>query len=315
MNKVRAVARWGVLLACGAALAQSPLPPQTVGPAYRAQVEQYRKWRMNDDKMNWATLAGLFWLQPGAASFGTAAVSNIVLPRGSAAARVGSFEFQNGEVRVKLERGIAASLNGQPFTGGKLASDRDGKAKPEIMRIGKLEFRVIQRGQRTGIRLKDLASPNLKRYREPEWYPIDPAYHVVARWEPGDGKRTIIVPNVLGDATPVVIAGTAYFTLNGREYALTPYTGDPNKSMEFIFADATTKTETYPAGRMVDVGAVTDGKLVIDFNEAYSPPCAVTAFATCPIAPKENRLTARVRAGAKFGAKERAEHKAPVLPE
>jgi uncharacterized protein (DUF1684 family) len=304
-----------MLLACGVALAQSPLPPQTVGPEYRKQVEQYRKWRMNDDKTNWATLAGLFWLQPGTTSFGTAADNGIALPRGSAPARVGSFEFQNGEVHVLLERGIAASLNGQPFTGGKLASDRDGKTKPEIMRIGKLEFRVIQRGQRTGIRLKDLASPNLKSYREPAWYPIDPAYHIVARWEPGDGKRTIIVPNVLGDATPVTIAGTAHFTLDGKEYGLIPYTGDPNKSMEFIFADATTKQETYPAGRMIDVGPVVDGKLVLDFNEAYSPPCAVTAFATCPIAPKENRLPVAIRAGAKFGAKERAERKAPVLPE
>lgn len=296
-----------------AALAQSPLPPQTVGPDYGAQVAQYRKWRMNDDKVNWATLAGLFWLQPGTTSFGTAAENGIVLPRGAAPARVGAFEFQNGEVRVMLAQGIAATLDGKPFTGGVLASDRG--RKPPLLRIRNLEFRIIQRGERTGVRLKDLASPNLRRYREPQWYAVDPSYHLVARWEPGDGKRTIIVPNVLGDATPVVVAGTAYFTLNGKEYGLIPYTGDPNKSMEFIFADATTKAETYPAGRMFDAGPVTDGKLVIDFNEAYNPPCAVTVFATCPLAPKENRLDAAVRAGAMFGAKERAEHRAPVLPE
>lgn len=298
-----------------AAFAQSPLPPQTVGPDYRQQVEQYRKWRMNDDKMNWATLAGLFWLKPGATSFGTADDNGIMLPRGTAPAHVGSFEFQNGQVRVTLAKGVAATVDGKPFAGGVLASDRDGVQKQPRMRIRNLEFRIIQRGQRTGVRLKDFASSNLQRYREPEWYAVDPAYHVVARWEPGDGKRTMVVPNILGDATPVVIAGTAHFTLDGKEYALIPYTGDPNTSMEFIFADATTKQETYPAGRMIDAGPVADGKLVLDFNEAYNPPCAVTAFATCPLAPKENRLGAPIRAGAKFGPKERAEHKAPVLPE
>jgi uncharacterized protein len=228
-----------------------------------------------------------------------------VLPKGTAAARVGKLFFQQGDVRVELEKGIVATMadnsgTAKPFPGGMIASDHDGRNKPWIMQIGNLQFRIIQRGQRTGLRLKDLANPALKAFHAPDWYPADPAYHVVATWEPGDGKKQIVVPNILGDATPVTVSGTAHFTLNGKQFAMSPVEGDPNKSVEFVFSDETTNKETYPAGRMVDAGPVKDGKIVIDFNEAYNPPCAVTAFATCPIAPKENRLSVPVRAGAKF---------------
>ena len=289
-----------IFCAALAAVAQLPPTPQTIGANYKQEIEHYRAWRVNDDKQNWATLAGLFWLKPGANTFGTAADNALVFPKGKTAAHAGEFDFENGDVTVKLAKGVSGKIDGKPVTTASMKSDKDGAQKPAILEMGTLQMRIIQRGQRTGLRLKDLANPTLKTFHPPQWYPVDTAYHVVATWEPGDGKRKIIVPNVLGDATPVTVSGTAHFTLNGKQYAMIPFEGDPNKSVEFIFSDETTNKETYPAGRMVDAGPVKDGKIVIDFNEAYNPPCAVTAFATCPIAPKENRLAAPVRAGAKY---------------
>jgi uncharacterized protein len=283
-----------------AAIAQPPQTPQTIGPNYRQEIQKYRAWRVNDDKQNWATLAGLFWLKPGVNTFGTAADNALVFPKGTTAAHAGEFDFENNQVTVKLAKGVAARIDGKPVTTAPMKSDSDGGQKPAVLDIGTLQMRVIQRGQRTGLRLKDLANPALKSFHAPHWYPADPAYHVVATWEPGDGKKKIVVPNILGDATPVTISGTAHFTLNGKPFAIVPVEGDPNKSVEFVFSDETTNKETYPAGRMVDAGPVKDGKIVIDFNEAYNPPCAVTAFATCPIAPKENRLAVPIRAGAKY---------------
>lgn len=281
-------------------LAQVPPTPQTVGPNYKREIERYRAWRVNDDKVNWATLAGLYWLKPGVNTFGTAADNALVFPKGTAAAHAGEFDFQNGEVTVKLAKGVAGKIDAKPVTTAHMKSDKDGGQKPTLLEMGTLQMKIIERGQRVGLRLKDLANPALKSFHPPQWYPADPAYHVMATWEPGDGKKKIVVPNILGDATPITVSGTAHFVLNGQKLALIPYEGDPNKSVEFVFSDATTNKETYPAGRMVDAGPVKDGKVVIDFNEAYNPPCAVTAFATCPIAPKENRLSVPVRAGAKY---------------
>ena len=280
----------------------APKTSTKTGPAYIKDVQDYRVWRVNDDKQNWATLAGLFWLKPGVNTFGTAADNGLVFPKGSIAAHAGELDFDNGQITVKLAKGVSGKIDGKPVTTAPMKSDKDGaEHKPTLLEIGTLQLKIIQRGQRTGLRLKDLANPALKNFHAPQWYGIDPSYRVTATWEPGDGKKQMIVPNILGDATPVTISGTAHFTLNGKQFAIVPVEGDPKKSVEFVFSDETTNKETYPAGRMVDAGPVTpDGKIVIDFNEAYNPPCAVTAFATCPIAPKENRLSVPVRAGAKY---------------
>ena len=42
-----------------------------------------------------------------------------------------------------------------------------------------------------------------------------------------------------------------------------------------------------------------DGKTIVDFNKAYNPPCVFTPYATCPLAPPENRLDLAVTAGEK----------------
>ncbi len=214
--------------------AAQPPPTPPLGPHYAADIERYRAWRVNDDKVNWVTLAGLFWLKPGAHSFGTSKDNDIVLPAGSTANHAGRLSFDRGEVTVVMNPGVPATIEGKPVNTAKLLSDRSGGNRhPTILQLGRLQLKVIDR---------------------------------------------------------------------------------PARSMMFVFADATTKNETYPAGRMVDAGPVKDGKLEIDFNMAYNPPCAVTTFATCPLAPRENRLSTAVHAGAKFGAKERAAHAAPRLP-
>jgi hypothetical protein len=76
--------------------------------------------------------------------------------------------------------------------------------------------------------------------------------------------------------------------------------GDPGHGLFIIFNDLTRKTETYPAGRFLDTEAVHDGKVTLDFNRAYDPPCALTPYATCPLPPKENQLAVEIMAGEKY---------------
>jgi hypothetical protein len=79
--------------------------------------------------------------------------------------------------------------------------------------------------------------------------------------------------------------------------------GHASTGLFFVFADATSKTDTYPGGRFLKTDPVSNGTVVLDFNRAYSPPCAVTPYATCPLAPKENRLSVAITAGQKFDHK------------
>src|ERR1051326_8033129 len=121
------------ILLTGAAVAQPPQTPQTVGPTYKQEIAKYRAWRVNDDKVNWATLAGLYWLKPGVNTFGTAADNALVFPKGTTAAHAGEFDFQDGAVTVKLAKGVSAKIDGNPVTTAPMRSDKDGGQKPALL--------------------------------------------------------------------------------------------------------------------------------------------------------------------------------------
>ena len=180
--------------------------------------------------------------------------------------------------------------------------DADVTGHASEVSLGTLRMHVIQRGERVGIRVKDLDSPAVKKYRGPIFFPLNPALKITATWIPADGKKMVDVPNVLGDVMPTPVAGEARFKINGQEVALQALGGDPKEGLFFIFKDLTSKTETYPPGRFLQTDAVVNNTVVLDFNEAYNPPCAVTPYATCPLPPKENQLTVAIPAGKNMNA-------------
>jgi uncharacterized protein (DUF1684 family) len=269
-----------------------------IDPAYQASVEKWKAEMAEDLKQNWLPLAGLFWLKPGDNTFGSASSNALVFPANSAPAKGGAFVLQGKEVTVKFASGQTATINGKPATMAKLGSDRSGN--PSEIELGTLRMHVIERGDRVGIRVKDLDSQAVQNYRGAEFFPLNPAYKITATWIPSDGKKTVDVPNVLGDITPTPVAGEAHFKINGQDVTLQALGGDPKEGLFFIFKDLTSKTDTYPPGRFLQTEAVANGTLVLDFNEAYNPPCAVTPYATCPLPPKENQLAVAIPAGEKY---------------
>jgi uncharacterized protein (DUF1684 family) len=296
----RSVVVQGLLLLLAAGAEAQSFPDA----AYRRSFEQWKTELIEDLKQNWLPLAGLFWLKAGENSFGTDPGNAIVLPPGSAPAQAGSFVLEgNGhDVIFKLAPGVHAAIAGQPVGTTKLESDASGKAT--WVELGGLRMKVIVRGTRIGIRVKDLNSPAVRAYPGPEFYPLDLNYRVTATWVPADGKTVVDVPDVLGDLTPTPVAGKVQFTLNGHALELTDLGGNPTKGLFFVLNDSTSKTATYPGGRFLDTDPVVNGKVVLDFNRAYSPPCSVTPYATCPLAPKENRLTVAIDAGQKYDRKQ-----------
>lgn len=281
------------LLSC--ASAQST--PSAPDAAYVQSFEKWKADQVDDLTKNWLPLAGLFWLKPGSNPFGSASDNAVAFPAGPAHA--GKFDLAGKDVTLKLMPETKATLAGNPIAGAvKLDSDISGHASTVAM--GSLQFHVIVRGDRVGIRLKDTESPTAKNFRGLTFYPLDMRYRVKAAWVPSDGKKTIDVPNVLGDVTATPVLGTAIFQIDGQEVRLTDLGGDPAKGLFFVFNDLTAKVDTYPGGRFLETDAVRDGTVMLDFNRAYNPPCAVTPYATCPLAPKENRLQVALPAGEKF---------------
>ena len=290
-------------LICGSLLLASQSTAQTsqasVDTAYRQSFENWKTRLIENRKEEWVSLAGLYWLKPGENTFGSDQTNAVVLPKGLASA--GSFELMGANVTAKFLSGTQASIEGKPATTTKLVPDI--AENTTVIEMGSLRMHMIVRGARVGIRVKDVDSPGIRAYRGTEFFPLNLKYRVIAKWIPSDGKRTVGVPTVLGDVEPTPVAGTAEFEIDGKKLQLTDIGGDAAKELFFVFNDLTTKTDTYPGGRFLKTGPVSSGTVVLDFNRAYSPPCAVTPYATCPLAPKENRLAVAISAGEKYDRK------------
>jgi uncharacterized protein (DUF1684 family) len=272
----------------------APAAKNAPDEAYRESWEKWKSGLIKSRKENWLTLAGLYWLKPGDNTFGSDPGNAIVFPKGPGHA--GWFELNGKEVTLKLLPGVEASVADKPVSSVKLEPDTSENTTTVAM--GSLRFYAIVRGKRVGIRLRDLENPQAKTYSGPVFYPINLRYRVTAKWFPSDGKKTVDVPNVLGDSEAVPVEGTADFMLDGKEMQLTAI--DDGGDLFFVFNDPTKKTDTYPGGRFLKAERPGDGIIVLDFNRAYNPPCAVTPYATCPLAPRENRLAAPILAGEKF---------------
>jgi uncharacterized protein (DUF1684 family) len=289
----RATALTAALLAGGLAA------PAFADEAYRAQVRQWREDREARLKADggWLTVAGLFWLQEGDNRFGTDPACDIVLPEGSAPAKAGVFELRSEQVTVTLLPGTDGRIGGKPVSGA-VTMRPDTAGSPDVLAVGALSLNVIKRGDRYGIRLKDKNSAVRKRFTGLKWFEVKEDYRVEARWVSYPQPKPVRVPNILGQIEPMASPGYAEFTLNGKPVRLDGALEDPRaEELFFILRDQTSGKETYGAGRFLYAELPKNGKIVLDFNEAYNPPCAFTPYATCPLPPPQNWMPVRVEAG------------------
>jgi len=295
-----------------------------VGAAARA-AEPAADWRQEDQQWRearmarlrspdgWLTLVGLHWIEAAARRFGSAPDNDIVLPDGPAHA--GTFAASVRGVTVHPEPG-AVLLGGKPVEGPRLLR-ADDQPDPDLLQVGRLKLFAIKRGTKWAIRAKDPESPVLRDFKGIESWAIQEKWRVVADWEPYLEPRQRLIATVQGTHESMPVPGRARFTVDGVPVTLEPVLEEPDaKELFFIFKDATSGPVTYGGGRFLYADLPKDGKVVLDFNRAYNPPCAFTAYATCPLPPPENRLRIAVEAGEKkyAGADPHAGHDLTAPP-
>ena len=263
----------------------------TDADAHRAAVESWRQQRYAAlrREIGWLSLAGLGWLNPGANRLGTDAEADVVLPSGPPTAGTVTI----GEAGAVAEGSFTHA--GEPVDGLPLVSDADGE--PTILELGALRLCLIERGGRLAIRTWDTAAPALRAFDGIDHWPVDPAWRIDARFEPASGRR-VRVPDVLGIVEDEDSPGDVAFDVDGDAYRLQALAGGPGGELWLVFGDATNGVETYGGGRFLYTGAPSaDGRVVVDFNRAYNPPCVFSPYATCPLPWPENRLPVRIEAG------------------
>ena len=279
-----------LLAAASAAFAVTP-------EQHRAEVDTWRAARVERLKQpdGWLSLVGMHWVEPGTHTLGSGKDNDIVLNTGPA--KLGTLTRSDRAISLALEPGVDATIEGTELRTSELVPDTSGK--PTIVRFGSANLHVIERSGKFALRVKDADAQTRKDFPgSMDNYPTDPAWRFDARFEPHPPGRTIEIANIINTIDPMPNPGAVVFEKDGKTHRIEAVDEGDGK-LFLIFSDRTSGKDTYGAGRFLYAEPAVDGRTVVDFNLAYNPPCVFTPYATCPLAPPENRLDLAVTAGEK----------------
>jgi uncharacterized protein (DUF1684 family) len=283
----------GLVVACSAS------EPTSAPPATDSPDEAVRQWRLKheeDYRRDFVSIAGLHMLKPGVNTAGNAPTNDVVLPA-STPPTLGRFVLENDRVRFEPAPGSPVLMKDAPVTGPIVLRDDRERGADELT-IGDVRLVVHVSGTRRSIRVRDPNGPLARGFLGFSWFPIDPQYRVIGRMIRDPEPRTVTVVNTYGDEDEYRTEGVVEFTLLGQTLRLRPFTTRP-KRLYFVFRDASSGQETYATARFLYADLKDDDTTVLDFNQAYNPPCAFNPYTTCPIPLRENRLPLKILAGEK----------------
>ena len=150
-------------------------------------------------------------------------------------------------------------------------------------------------------RTDEKASPirrnEIDKFLPLSYFPIDESYAVPAQLQPAAKRITVQMPTSTGPLRTLTRAGTLQFTLKGTPLKLSAFLEQGSRRLFVPFSDLTSGTETYQAGRYMELDPTPTGIYIVDFNVAYNPYCYYNPEYECPLPPSENRLKVPIRAG------------------
>ncbi len=241
----------------------------------------------------WLSLVGLFWLKKGLNTLGSSPDCDIRLPK-QAPWLLGAIKLDGADATLQPDVGQTAEVNGVPVkTATTLRSDDEEQAS--IITLKTLRMVIVRQAGRVGLRLWD---NQLARELPPRnWFEVDERFCVKALYQAYPVPVKVEMPNVLGEMEIGYVQGYLSFKLDGKSYHLNATELDDGR-LYLQFSDLTNGAQTYPAGRYLYTECLLeDGRVVVDFNKAYNPPCAFRELAPCTFATSGNRLKVAIEAG------------------
>ena len=297
-----------VLAAC-ARTSSGPTPEELAERARREAKEfantQYL-WRAKriidlNRPDGWTSLVGLHWLDPGVHRVGSDTDNGIRLAMGPE--HLGVFTVRGKQVGFVPDTVVV--VDGKPRMGtSSLRVDSDPQGPSTLVFDGgKGLASVIERGGRLALRVKHADAESRLKFAGLQYWLGGRDWQVPAKFIAHPAGKTLPIANIIGTTDEIPNPGAVEFQRGGKTYRLEAL--DQGEGTLFlVFADRTSGHGSYGAGRFIDAPMPDkQGRLVIDFNQSYNPPCAFTPFATCPLPPPENRLDLAVEAGEKNYAK------------
>ena len=267
---------------------------------YNKSINQWHKSRINDLKMpnGWLNLEGLFWLHKGNNSFGSTKTADCYYPNAAFPALLGNFIYDGDSVTWTSAGANLIDINKVKINSNQTYTVFTSNQQAFVMDWKQFSWVVIKREDKVGIRFRNLKAKTLLDFKGIERFPINSAWRIKGRLEQ-PAQDILMITNVLGQNTATKNAGKFIFEKNGQQFSL-DVIDEGGPKLFIVFADQTSGVSTYGAGRFIEISKPdANGNTEIDFNLAYNPPCAFTAFATCPLPPKQNRLALKIEAGEK----------------
>ena len=262
---------------------------------YEEQLLQWRAKKYDElvRENGWLALAGLHWLKRGRNLVGSNPMCEVTLPeRGPTF--LGIIESKGKVARLHVAEGVRVEVNGKMVRNAILRSDQN--AKPSFITWNGIRMVLHEHAEKYAIRIWD--NQRSQRFSLPprKWFPINKSFRFQGRYTKYPQPKVSDQPDVFGDTVEDRMDGYVTFRFEGKTYKLDA-TEVKDHKLFIKFKDLTSGKETYPPSRYHYTEPVKDGKVILDFNYSYSPPCAFTEYATCIFAPPQNALPFRVEAG------------------
>jgi uncharacterized protein (DUF1684 family) len=291
-------------LGCGAAAcgraADAPASAAAAAPAapadHAATVQAFRDKHEADYIRDWVSIAGLNFVEPGTYTVGSTMKNDLVVVA-SLPDTIGRLTVKGTAMTFQPAAGVTVTQKGEPLKGPFVMKEEGKPPAPEFL-IGDVRLVAHVSGDRLALRVRDPNGPLAKDFRGFSWFQIDPHYRTVGKFVRDAAPSKLAVKNTLADNDTFLTEGVLEFTLQGQTFRVRPFTTRPNR-LQLVFRDASSGQETYETARFLYADLRDDGTAVLDFNEAYNPPCSFNPYTTCPIPLKENILPVKILAGEK----------------
>lgn len=274
------------------------VPAARASPGLAAAEAQWREERrerlLAED--GWTSLVGLHPIELRAHYVGSSPTSGIRLALGPP--KLGLVQQEGGRVFFTPEKGVEVAIGEEPVV-GRIEMHDDAAAEPTelVFDEGRGRMLLVSRGGRHALRVKHADAPARTGFAGIPYWPVDAGWVLEGRFVPHPAGRTIEIANIIGGVDRLPNPGAVEFSRDGVDYRLEALEGSDG-GLFLILADRTTGHGSYGAGRYLETGAPdAQGRVRLNFNRAYNPPCAFTDFATCPLPPNDNRLDLAITAG------------------
>lgn len=265
-----------------------------------AELDRWKQNRANRLAEAWVSLAGLYWIDGDQLSIGSGPDNDVRFPE-DAPLHVGTMTRSGEGALFTAADDVEALVNGSAAQQVELATDRVGD--PTEVTVGPWRWYLIERQGRIALRLHDQRAGDAFSPADLSYYPTSADWRLDGRFTAYPADMTIPVPTVLGTIEEMRTPGYVEFNVDGRELRLDVLEGGADTYF-VMFADSTNRVDTYEAGRYLYIDHEdADGRVLLDFNKSYNPPCAFTPYATCPFPPEQNYLPLSVTSGEKRYAK------------